>query len=261
MEWETIRLEGEGALRELVLNRPQVRNAVNTQLLRDLNAACTHLDTLPETRVVILRGEGPTFCAGADLKEGLSHKGPLREVVARSRLGARAVDALARLAPVTIAAMQGHAIGGGACLGAACDFRIGARGAQVSVREVSLGLSLSWHSIPNFVHLVGPSRAKEMILFGEMLDADTLHAWGYFNQVVADEELLPAARRLAEKVLRQPPLPVEMTKASINALVQALDRSVFHLDEFGIGLSGRSADAARAVRAFFEGDPPDWSYE
>jgi len=261
MDWETIRLTGEGAVRELVLNRPQVRNAVNLQLLLDLNAACTHLDTLADCRVVILRGEGPTFCAGADLKERTSHGGSLQRIVHRARLGQRAVDALGRLAPITIAAMQGHAIGGGACLGAACDFRIGAAGAQVSVRESSLGLSLSWQSIPNFVHLVGPARAKEMILFGELYDAPTLLGYGYFNEVVPEAELLPAAQRLAAKVLRQPPLPVEMTKASINALVRALDRSVFHLDEYGLGLSGRSQDAETAVRAFFEGSPPEWRHE
>jgi enoyl-CoA hydratase/carnithine racemase len=261
MDWNTVKLEGQGAVRELVLNRPQVRNAVNTQLLRDLNAACTHLDTQPDCRVVILRGEGPTFCAGADLKEGRSHQGALRDVVGRGRLGSRAVDALGRLAPITIAAMHGHAIGGGACLGAACDFRIGAQGAQVSVREVSLGLSLSWQSIPNFVHLVGPARAKEMILFGEMYDAARMLAYGYFNDVVPEQDLLPAAHRLAAKVLRQPPLPVEMTKASINAIVHALDRAVFHLDEYGIGLSGRTQDAAQAAHAFFGGEPSEWQHE
>jgi enoyl-CoA hydratase/carnithine racemase len=261
MEWETLRLDGEGAVLELVLNRPRVRNAVNTRMLQDLAAACAHVDALADCRVVILRGEGPTFCAGADLKEGLTHGAETRQAVVRARLGARAVDALGRLAPITIAAMQGHAVGGGACLGAACDFRIGATTAQVSVREASLGLSLSWQSIPNFVHLVGPARAKEMILFGEMHDAATLHGYGYFNDVVPEAELLPAARRLADKVLRQPPLPVEMTKASINALVRALDRPVFHLDEYGLGLSGRSEDARRALRTFFEGGDPDWRFD
>jgi enoyl-CoA hydratase len=261
MDWETIRLEGQGPVRELVLNRPQVRNAVNRRLLEELNSACTFLDTQSDCRVVILRGEGPTFCAGADLKERLTHGGAMRDVIARARLGARAVDSLGQLAPITIAAMQGHAIGGGACLGAACDFRVGTDTAQVSVREGSLGLSLSWHSIPNLVHLVGPARAKEMILFGELHDAATLKAWGYFNEVVPEADLLGTARRLADKVLQQPPLPVEMTKASINALVRALDRSIFHLDEYGLGLSGRSEDAAAAVKAFFEGTHPEWRYE
>jgi enoyl-CoA hydratase/carnithine racemase len=261
MEWETLRLEGAGALRELVLNRPRVRNALSVQALRELGEACAHLDAQADCRVVILRGEGVDFCAGADLAELRREDAPVRDRVLRARLGARAVDALGQLAPITIAAMQGNAIGGGACLGAACDFRIGAQGARVSVRESSLGLSLSWHSIPNFVHLVGPSRAKELILFGETYDAATLHGYGYFNEVVPDDGLLPAARRLAEKVLRQPPLPVEMTKASINALVRALDRAVFHLDDYGVALTGRSRDAARAREAFFAGTPAEWLHD
>ncbi len=98
-------------------------------------------------------------------------------------------------------------------------------------------------------------------MFGEMYDAETLHGYGYFNEVVPDDDLLPAARRLADKVLAQPPLPVEMTKASINALVRALDRSVFHLDEYGLGLAARTGDAGRAVQAFFERTQPEWEYE
>jgi enoyl-CoA hydratase len=100
-----------------------------------------------------------------------------------------------------------------------------------------------------------------MILFGEMYDAARMLAYGYFNDVVPEQDLLPAAHRLAEKVLRQPPLPVEMTKASINAIVHALDRAVFHLDEYGIGLSGRTQDAAQAAHAFFGGEPSEWQHE
>ena len=260
MQWETVSVEGDGSLRHLVLNRPQVRNAVNTQLLIDLNAACAYLGNQPHCRVVILRGEGASFCAGADLKEGLVHGAALRDMVYRSRLGTRAIQSLRQLPPVTIAAVHGHAIGGGACFPTACDFRIATCSVKVSVREVSLGVSLSWNALPNFVHLVGPSRAKEMIMFGEMYDADTLQAYGYFNQVVPDDDLLAAAQRLADKVLRQPPLPVEMTKASINAMVHALDHSLFHMDEYALALTGRSQDAARAREAFFREETPEWEH-
>jgi enoyl-CoA hydratase/carnithine racemase len=261
MEWETVRLEGEGAIRELVLNRPRVHNAVNQRLLTDLLEACHAIEALPECRAVILRGEGPSFSSGADLKEGLAGTGSLASSLHRSRTGERVIDALGELPPVTIAAVHGHAIGGGACLAMACDFRIGAEGAKVSIREVSLGLSLSWHSIPNAVHLVGPSRAKEMILFGETYDARTMLDYGFFNQVVADGKLRDAARMLAEKVVRQPPVPAAMTKASVNAYVRALDRAVFHLDAAGVSLAGRTRDAARAKNAFFSGEPVEWEHE
>ena len=261
MEWETVKLAGDGPIRELVLNRPRAHNAVNTQLLSDVLKACHAIEDEPGIRAVILRGEGPSFSSGADLKEGLSGSGTLQSSLHRSRLGERVIDALGELTPVTIAAVHGHAIGGGVCLAMACDFRIGAEGAKVSIREVSLGVSLSWHSIPNCVHLVGPARAKEMILFAETYDARTLLDYGFFQQVVADERLREAARALAEKVLRQPPVPAAMTKASVNAYVRALDRAVFHLDAAGVTLTGRMRDAARAKDAFFSGEPVDWELE
>ena len=94
-------------------------------------------------------------------------------------------------------------------------------------------------------------------MFGEMYDADTLQAYGYFNQVVPDDDLLAAAQRLADKVLRQPPLPVE----SINAMVHALDHSLFHMDDYALALTGRSQDAARAPEAFFQGAAATWQFD
>lgn len=75
-----------------------------------------------------------------------------------------------------------------------------------------------------------------------------------------DDDLLAAAQRLADKVLRQPPLPVEMTKASINAMVHALDHSLFHMDDYALALTGRSQDAARAREAFSRGETPEWEH-
>lgn len=261
MQWETLKIEGEGAIRHLVLTRPEKHNAVNLQLLTELIAACGVLDADRDCRAVILRGEGKSFCSGADLKESITDSASTRDLLERAQMGSRAIMALVDMAPVTIAAMHGHAIGGGACFGAACDFRIAAESARVSVRESSLGLSLSWHSIPNFVHLVGSARAKEMIMFGDSYAPQTLLTYGYFGEVVPDDQLLAAAGRLAERVAAQPPLPVRMTKASINALVKALDRSVFHMDSHGLALTASSQDSRKAREAFFQGETPQWRGE
>ena len=261
MDWETVKLEGEGAVRHLVLSRPRVHNAINRTLLRDVLRACDAIEDLPDCRCVILRGEGPSFSSGADLKEAQARDGELAFPLRRARLGERVIDAIGELTPVTIAAVQGHAIGGGACLAMACDFRIGAESAKVCIREVGLGLSLSWHSIPNTVHLVGPSRAKEMILFAGTYDAHTMLGYGFFNQVVPDAELSAAAEALARKVVSQAPIPVAMTKLSINAYVRALDRAVFHLDAPAVTLTGRTRDAAKARKQYFSGESADWEGE
>lgn len=261
MEWETMKLEGEGPVRHLVFNRPAVHNAVNRQFLRDVVQACLYIETLPECRVVIVRGAGPSFCSGADLKEGLTHQGAAADMMGRAKAGARAIQALGDVTPITIAAVHGNAIGGGALLAMACDFRVAAASARLSIREVNLGISLSWQGIPTVLHLVGPAKAKEMILFGETYDAATMEKYGVYDQVVAEDALLPAAEALAAKVLRQAPLPVALTKASINAHVRALDRAVFHADAVGLTLTGRSKDAAAAREAFFAGKPAAWSGE
>ena len=261
MDWQTIKIEGEGEVLHLVLNRPRMHNAINQQLLEELLAACATIEAQGDCRCVIVRGAGPSFSSGADLKEGKTHGGSTGQGLHRARLGSHVINALGDLTPVTIAAVHGHAIGGGVCLAMACDFRIGAEGASVAIRESKLGLSLSWHSIPNVVHLVGPSRAKEMIMFGEPHPARQLLEWGFFNELVPERELISAAEALAAKVVRQPPIPVQMTKASVNALVKAMDRSIFHLDAPGVTLTSQTRDAAKAREAFFEGGSPGWDNE
>ncbi|HUJ75090.1 MAG TPA: enoyl-CoA hydratase/isomerase family protein, partial [bacterium] len=123
MQWETMLLEGQGPVRHLVFNRPQMHNAINRQFLQDLVQACLAVEALPDCRVLIVRGAGPSFSSGADLKEGLIRQAKLQDMLSRAKAGARAVQALGDLSPVTIAALHGHVIGGGAMLALACDFR------------------------------------------------------------------------------------------------------------------------------------------
>ena len=253
MEWNTMKLVGDGAVRHLVFNRPEVHNAIDSRFLQDLAQACLYIETVKGLRVVIVRGEGPSFSSGADLKEGLTHGGAIGDLLRRSKAGARGVSAVAEMTPISIAAVHGHAIGGGAMLALACDFRVASSDAKLSIREVSLGISLSWQSIPNVVNLVGPARAKEMILFGDTYDAQKMLEYGIYQQVVEREQVLPSAEALAQRVVAQPPLPVQMTKSAINAYVRALDRAVFHGDAFGLALTGRTDDAAKARKAFFGG--------
>ncbi len=261
MEWETMKLAGQGAIRHLVLTRPQVHNAINKQFLLDLTQACLHIETQQDCRVVIVRGEGPSFCSGADQKEGLTHKGGMADMIERSKWGARGIDAVGDLTPVTIAAVHGHAIGGGAMLAMACDFRIAATSARLSIREISLGISLSWHSVPNVVNLVGPTRAKEMIILGGTYEPQQMVEYGVYGQVVEPDKLVDAAEALAARIAAQPPLPVAMTKASINAYTRALDRAVFQADPFGLAMTGRTQDAVEAKDAFFAKRPGKWKGE
>jgi enoyl-CoA hydratase/carnithine racemase len=259
VQFETVRLDGDGPVRHLVLDRPTVHNAVNAQLIADVHAACLAVEANPSIRVVILRGEGPSFCSGADLKE------PARTIAGtmlHSKNGARMYDTLLHLNAVTIAVCHGHLIGGGGVLPAACDFRIGGPSVQLCLNEVSIGANLTWHSLPALVDLVGGARAKEMLILGKTYGAAKLAEWGFFTEVVDDDaELVPAAERLAAAVVRQPPAPVTTTKASINAQSLALGRAIQHLDHATVGLMNRLENTRTARRTYFSGEPREWVEE
>ena len=257
MEFETIRIDGVGAVRHIVLNRPQIHNAISKQFGKDLLAACRELDEIGDLRVVIIRGEGPSFCSGADLKER-----PFDEtstsIISRSKAGMRMADAVANLNAVTIACLHNHCIGGGAVLPAFCDFRIAARNTKLTINEISIGVNLSWNAIPPVVQLVGPARAKEMIILGRTYTGEQLHNIGYVNDVVDDDELIPAGERLAADICRQPPMPVWSTKASINAYARALDQSIQHLDHLSMAFMGKSPNLKIARESYFAKTAPKY---
>lgn len=250
MDFETIKLLGDGPVRHLVLNRPEVHNAVDATLVREVRDACLAVDDDPSVRVLIVRGEGPSFSSGADLKAPAVSS--MQRMVG-SKQGARMFDVLTNLNAITIACCHGHLIGGGAVLPAGCDFRIGAPSMQLCLNENSIGANLTWHSIPSMIQLVGPVKTKEMLIFGRNYDADTLLAYGYLDHKVdRDEELVPAAETWAAEILRQPPVPITLTKASVNAYTKAMDRAIQHMDHVAVGYTATSDNSRTARRTYFE---------
>jgi enoyl-CoA hydratase/carnithine racemase len=244
-------------VRHLVLNRPEVHNAVNAQLVADVHAACLALDADPTVRVVIVRGEGKSLSSGADLKQ---ERGSSLDAMLGSKQGARMYDTLLNLNAITICLCHGYMIGGGGVLPAACDFRIGAPSISLTLNEVSIGFNLTWHSIATLVNLVGPHRAKEMLILGRTYGMDELDAMGFFTEVVGDDaELLPAAERLAAAVVNQPPVPVTISKASINAQAMPLGRAIQHMDHVAVGYMGKSDSSRTARLTYFDQSDRDWS--
>jgi enoyl-CoA hydratase/carnithine racemase len=257
MNFEPVRIDGDGPVRHLVLSRPEVHNAVNAQLVADVHAACLALDADPTVRVVIVRGEGKSLSSGADLKQ---ERGSSLDAMLGSKQGARMYDTLLNLNAITICLCHGYMIGGGGVLPAACDFRIGAPSISLTLNEVSIGFNLTWHSIATLVNLVGPHRAKEMLILGRTYGMDELDAMGFFTEVVGDDaELLPAAERLAAAVVNQPPVPVTISKASINAQAMPLGRAIQHMDHVAVGYMGKSDSSRTARLTYFDQSDRDWS--
>ncbi|MEC7914672.1 MAG: enoyl-CoA hydratase/isomerase family protein [Actinomycetota bacterium] len=256
MEFETVRIDGEGAIRHLVLNRPEVHNAVNGQLVADVHEATRLLDADPSVRVVIIRGEGKSLCSGADLKQPRTST---QDAMLGSKHGATMYDALLHMNPITIALCHGYMIGGGAVLPAACDFRIGSPTVNLTLNEISIGFNLTWHSLPALVNLVGPHRAKEMLILGRTYNLNELNEFGYFTDIVDDDEaLLAAGEQLGAEIVKQPPVPVTVTKASINAQAMPLGRAIQHLDHLAVGYMGKSENSRVARNTYFDDKPRNW---
>ena len=272
-EYATLQVERDGPIATVWLNRPERLNALNRELMQDLTHAAEAFHDDIDTRVVIIAGRGRHFCAGADLDGaraalGQAAASPATRPAAPppSRLrqrrdtiaGPRLIRALLDINQITIAAVHGAALGGGCCIPTACDFRIGSVDAFCGYPEIDRGMNLQWRALPLCVRLVGPARAKRMIILGRHEPAGTLLAWGFFDQVVPRAELMDAAQAMARDYAAQAPLPAQMIKQSVNAVANALDPAIMHMDHDQWQLTSSTDDYREGVRAFFEKRRPDF---
>lgn len=219
MTFETLNIEREDALMTVRLTRPDKRNAINRQMHRDLRSLCDELRDDFDTRVVILAGDGPGFSSGADTSEW-GQPGPDNELELRNQsgVGSQTTAAIEALEQVTIAAVHGFAVGGAVVLALSCDLRVAAESAWFSIPEVELGLPLGWNALPRLSREVGPSRALELTITCDRFSAGQAYEYGMLTRVTADGEEMVEARRMAERIIFMPRLPVALTKATMKAL-------------------------------------------
>lgn len=261
MGYNNLAVEREGRVAVVTLNRPGRGNALSVEMMRELEDAALSFREDVDTRAVVFTGAGRHFSVGLDLKDpeqATSATAPMLERQRRFHLGPRLVRALREMDQVTIAAVNGTAVGGGACIASALDFRIGSEDCRVGYPESGLAIPLSWVSLPLCVHLVGPARAKRWLMTGEKLDAGKLEEWGFLDEVVPPGELEEKARSMAEAYAARPPVALQMIKRSVNALAGALDEAVMHMDSDQVLLAETAGDFREAVQAFLEKRDPDF---
>lgn len=257
MDYQHITLERDGLIATVTFNRPGKANALNYAILCEIEHAALSFREDADTRVVIFTGAGRHFSSGMDLTDpNAEYEGPLVLRRRRNRIGARVITALHDIDQITIAAWNGAAMGGGACIPTALDFRIGANDCVMRYPEVDLGMNLMWHSLPLCVHLAGPARAKRLVVGGETIAAPTLLEWGILDELVAPGKLLPRAREFATFYAHKPPVAAQMIKRSINRIAGALDRSIMDMDADQNLLTRGTADMTEAVRAYFAHEEP-----
>lgn len=225
------------------LNRPGKRNALSAELKRELATTARALAERTDIGCVILTGAGGAFCAGNDISEANSFAQELPLVEARRhiRLGLEMCRAWEALPQMTVAAVDGFAIGGGVSLALSCDFRILARDAWLRAPEVELGITYSWGTLPRLVRLVGPARAKLVAALARRIDAETAREWGLCEEVADDS--LAAALAMASEITSKPRVAQQMIKESVNRIGTGPDTSTLEQDQVLLNMSDPDARA------------------
>ncbi|MGE0820713.1 MAG: enoyl-CoA hydratase/isomerase family protein [Candidatus Binatia bacterium] len=202
MEWDTIRWEKEETVGFLILDRPASLNAVNDQLILDLEEACQTIQSDIDVRVVVIKGEGRAFCSGMDLRAAANRPATREAIRAAWAPWERALRALDNLDQLTIASIHGPCLGAGFELILTCDFRIAARNAFFSSPQVLYGSPADATATYRLPQLIGLAKAKEIVILGERFDAAKAEQWGLLTRVVAPENLETETRQLAERCLQ-----------------------------------------------------------
>ncbi|MFN6962381.1 MAG: enoyl-CoA hydratase/isomerase family protein [Pyrinomonadaceae bacterium] len=252
--YETITVERRGAVAVLTINRPDKLNALNSAVHAEGVAALDELKRDAEVRVVVVTGSGPkSFVAGADIGEFAGQT----PVTQRDRFNERTLfNSIDTFPKPVIAMINGFCLGGGNELALACDLRVASENAKFSQPEINLGIIPGGGGTQRLTRLIGEGRAMEMILTGDMIDAETAYRFGLVNHVYPAAELEAKTMELAAKIAEKAPVALQLIKeavkfASRSNLDEGLRREV---DLFAICFS--TEDKEEGVRAFLEKRKP-----
>lgn len=258
---EFITTNQRGPIFEIVLNRADKRNAINSEMYQQLDNAIGTAEQAEGIRVVLIRGEGPVFSAGIDVTSFLEMPqrfGP--EWIEKSWLITREFQAvlnrLAQLPVPTIALMHSYCLGLAMEMVLACDIRIAAEGTKIGLPETRLGMIPDVGGTTRLTRLIGPGRAKEVIFSGGQMDATQAYEWGIVNHVVPADQLLAKGEEVAGEILKAAPLAVEMAKRVINGIVD-LEKGLT-LEGWGQSQLFKTEDFGEAVTSFMMKRPPNF---
>jgi len=246
---------------EIVLNRPEKRNAINLEMMRGLDTAVQEANRTPDIRTVVIRGEGKVFSAGIDVSAFLdlaNEFGPhwQSRSLSITEMFQVVLTRMERLAVPTIALLHGHCLGLALELALACDFRIAAAGTKLGLPETRLGLIPDVGGTTRLARLVGPSRAKELVFTGRQMDGETAVTWGIVNYVVPAAELAAKVDELAAEIRQAAPLAVGLAKRVIDGL-DDIDRGLM-LEGWAQAQLFSSDDFMEGIQSFMMKRPPQW---
>ncbi|GAB4092763.1 enoyl-CoA hydratase/isomerase family protein [Flaviaesturariibacter terrae] len=249
--YQTLLTDLDNGILTVSINRPEKLNALNRDVIAELGAVLTEIESNDAIRSVIITGSGPkSFVAGADISEfvGLSKE----EGESLARRGQDTVfNRIERSAKPIVAAVNGFALGGGCELAMSCHFRIASDTAKFGQPEVNLGLIPGYGGTQRLVQLVGKGRALELLLTGNMIDAATAQQWGLVNQVTTADDLLPKTRKLLETINSKAPLAVAHCIKAANAVYDE-SQNGYDVEIESFGACFATEDMREGTSAFLE---------
>jgi enoyl-CoA hydratase len=233
MNYQTLLTTLENGVFIITINRPDKLNAINRQVMNDLDVAMNEVEDNAAIKGVIITGSGvKAFVAGADITEftGLSHG----EGMDMARHGQNVFFKIENCAKPVIAAVNGFALGGGCELAMACHFRIASENAKFGQPEVNLGLIPGYGGTQRLVQLIGKGRALELLMTGGMIDAGTALQYGLVNRVVPIADIVNGAKSILEVIITKAPLAVASCITAANAVFNpALNGYAIEMESFG----------------------------
>lgn len=253
MDFDGLRLDVEGRVATITLNRPEKRNALSLETLQGLIEA---MEAVPrEAAVIVLAAEGPAFSAGHDMSEMIDRPTEFyNDLFGTSK---RVMALIHDLPQPVIAKVQGVATAAGCQLVASCDLAVAARSAWFATPGVEIGLFCSTPMIP-VSRAVGHKRAMEMLLTGERISADTAVEWGLVNQAVPDHELDEAVASLVEKILRFSPQTIATGKRAYYAQAGLPETDAYEVAGPVMAANASDPSAQEGMGAFLDKRQPDW---
>lgn len=256
MAEQLVAIEKRGDVAVVTFDRGGSLNAFNQDLIQELTRVARGFQDDLETRAVVLTGRADAFSAGIDLKERSTRDSEaasdlaLREVYYR---GVKLCQAWEDMPQVTIAAIEGMAVGAGVALPLALDWRVMSRDAFLYVPEVKIGINLQWGALPRLVSMVGPARAKRICILCERMSAQGALDWGLVDELADKGSAVEVAVGLAQTAASMPPVATRMVKEAVNAISGALHKVGAYADADQSALSSASQDARAASADFVKG--------
>lgn len=252
---ELITVEKAAGITWITINRPEARNAMNSQVLAEVSATLHELHDDDETQLLIFTGAGQkAFVAGADINE-LARRTPVDGLTATMQ---RLYERIEKFPKPTIAAVNGYAFGGGHELALSCDIRIASTNAQFALPETGLGIIPAAGGTQRLAKIVGTGRATEVILTGRRVGAEEALAWGLVSEVVEPAELKDAAARCAESILSRGPLALQLAKTVVHHGFTVDPSTGMLLERLAQAVLYSTEEKAEGTRAFIEKRRPDF---